>query len=80
MPGSRNVLYIDLDGHSTSTTHSWGAFNALAFSLDSDQATFNHDEQAAIIDIWCRVVEDFAPFDFDVTTVRHLSEAICWLL
>jgi hypothetical protein len=69
-PGSSNILYIDVNGHVSNIENSWGAFSALAFSLDDDRSTFNREEQDAIADIWSRVSEDFSPFDIDVTTVR----------
>jgi hypothetical protein len=69
-PGSSNILFIDFDGHSTDATNIWGVMEALPFSTDDDFSTFSSSEQAIILDIWRRVTEDFAPFDYDVTTVH----------
>jgi hypothetical protein len=49
------------------------AFEALAFSTDSDRSTYSDSEQLAIRRIWQRVAEDYAPFDVDVTTERPAS-------
>ncbi len=73
-PGSSKVLYLDFNG-ATVTNTVWNSnynngqtINALAFSLDSDRATFNNSELQMIQNIWFRVTEDYAPFDVDVTT------------
>ena len=46
---------------------------AVAFSTDSDFATFSTAEQTAIKRIWQRVAEDYAPFDVDVTPVGRFG-------
>ncbi|MBC8094963.1 MAG: hypothetical protein H7Y43_04040 [Akkermansiaceae bacterium] len=48
-------------------------FQAVAFSTDSDFATFSDGEQTAIKRIWERVAEDYAPFHVDVTTEAPTS-------
>ena len=75
-PGARNVLYLDFNGHKTTSSNAWGAFDAWPFSL-ADRAgspqnrSLDFAEQATIENIWRRVTEDFAPFQYDVTTVSN---------
>ena len=72
-PGSANILFLDFNG-TTVTDTSWNIafgqsiFTPVAFSADSDYATFNDAEQATIKRVWQRVAEDYAEFDIDVTT------------
>ncbi len=72
-PGSSKVVFLDFGGEAVTNT-AWNnslgraLIPAVAFSTDSDFATFSVTEQAAIRAIWQRVAEDFAPFDADVTT------------
>ncbi len=73
-PGATKTIYLDFDGHTTSGTQ-WNTqfnngadFTSPAFSLDNDPTTFTEAELLQIQRIWQRVVEDFAPFDVNVTT------------
>jgi PKD repeat protein len=72
-PGSQRKLYLDFDGHVTQGT-AWNDAYGLAsithpaFDLDGVPGTFNTAERLAMLGIWQRVKEDFAPFDIDVTT------------
>ncbi|MBS0631647.1 MAG: hypothetical protein JSS11_07010 [Verrucomicrobia bacterium] len=72
-PGSANVLYLDFNGFTITGTY-WNTYygpttyKAVPFDTDGDPTTFSDTEQAAIIQIWERVAEDYAPFDVDVTT------------
>ncbi|OAM88787.1 BACON domain-containing carbohydrate-binding protein [Termitidicoccus mucosus] len=78
-PGSRNILFLDFSGMEIRDTL-WNTsaggtgvrplIRAKPFSLDSDTTTFSDTEQQAILLIWERVAEDFAPFDVDVTTEK----------
>jgi len=70
VPSATKRIYLDFDGHLTSGTawQSGTTFNTPAFSLDTDYANFSDAEKQAIQDVWSRVVEDFSPFDVDVTT------------
>ncbi len=73
-PGARNTLYLDFDGHQEDLHR--GRHNVLrtdtrgAFSIDSDNSTFTDEELNAIEGVWDHVLEDFAPFDVNVTTVE----------
>jgi len=77
-PGAPNVLFINFSGESVSST-AWNIeisrdkIPAVAFSSDSDLATFSDAEQGAIRRIWQRVAEDYASFNIDVTTERPAS-------
>lgn len=77
-PGAPNILFINFTGESVSGT-AWNieisrdTIPAVAFSSDSDLATFSDAEQGAIRRIWQRVAEDYAPFNIDVTTERPSS-------
>ncbi|MBS0632828.1 MAG: pre-peptidase C-terminal domain-containing protein [Verrucomicrobia bacterium] len=72
-PGATNVLYLDFNGCTVTNTRwnsTYGAatYTALPYDTDGDRTTFSADEQAAIIQIWERVSEDYAAFNVDVTT------------
>lgn len=71
LPGSKMVIYLDFDGHTTTGTvwnNSYGATIASApFSIDGDPA-FSATELERIQYIWQRVAEDFLPYGVDVTT------------
>jgi hypothetical protein len=74
-PGADKVIYLDFNGHAAFNTQ-WNAdlnlgSNALitwGYDLDGNDLSFNDSELARIQRIWERVVEDFSPFDVDVTT------------
>ena len=72
-PGSAHVIYLDFNGHTVSETE-WNSefgvstYVCRPYDADGDAATFSESEQAAILSIWARVAEDYAPFDVDVTT------------
>jgi PKD repeat protein len=68
-PGASNVIFLDFDGHSFSST-AWGAgtINARPFDTDGNSASFSTTELTAVSEIWHRIAEDYAPFDVDVTT------------
>jgi len=73
-PTATKTIYLDFNGHTTSGTP-WNAaftggaaFTTPAFSLDADTANFSASELIQIQRTWQRVVEDFAPFDVNVTT------------
>eukprot|EP00045_Choanoeca_perplexa_P006878 m.59957 g.59957 ORF g.59957 m.59957 type:complete len:750 (-) comp13831_c0_seq1:391-2640(-) len=69
-PGASNILYLDFNGHTTPDTSEWGVFQAKAFSLNNRFKHFNSAEKAFIENVWRRVTEDFAPFQYDVTTIE----------
>ena len=73
-PGASKVIYLDFDGHTTTST-SWnfqftgGApIVTPAYSLDSNTNSFSSTELGRIQEIYRRVAEDYAPFDVNVTT------------
>ena len=67
-------IYLDFDGHTTSGTSWRNVYNGSttvvtpAFDLDGNPSAFSAAELERIQYIWQRVVEDYAPFDVDVTT------------
>jgi hypothetical protein len=72
-PTAQTKIYLDFDGHITSNT-SWRDARTSsrrivtpAYDIDG-QDGFSTQELLNIQDMWQRVVEDFAPFDVDVTT------------
>jgi PKD repeat protein len=71
LPGSKMVIYLDFDGHTTTGTvwnSSYGATIVSApYSRDADPA-FSTSELETIQYIWQRVAEDFIPYGVDVTT------------
>lgn len=74
-PGAPNVLHLnfygeDVVGTAWNSSQGRALIPALAFSADSDFATYSESEQVAIRRIWQRVAEDYSLFDVDVTTER----------
>jgi len=73
-PSATKVIYLDFNGHTTTGT-SWNSYAKKTsivtpeYSVDS-VAGFSDTELRNIQEIWARVVEDFAPFDVDVTTAE----------
>lgn len=72
-PTAIKRIYLDFDGHAASGTAWGGTIVTPAFSLDSDYTAFSDSELTRIQDVWARVVEDFVPFDVDVTTEAPTS-------
>jgi hypothetical protein len=78
-PSSTHVIYLDFDGAMVSGT-AWNA-NGLpngsyvGYELDGT-AAFSDTEKEEIQKVWQRVVEDYAPFDVDVTTEDPGAAAI----
>jgi hypothetical protein len=73
-PGSDHVLYLDVDGMVLSHSGWNDDFNGGAdltfapYDTDGSPGSFSTAERQAVIAIWQRVSEDYAPFDLDVTT------------
>ena len=74
-PDATKVIYLDFDGHITNDPAGdqtgWNGgqrVDSPAYDLDGDIFTFNDQELENIQRIWQQVVEDFIPFDVDVTT------------
>ncbi len=69
-PGAAASLYLDFNGHFEPV---WGTYNNVttpAYDIDGDATTFNDRELSNIRAIWQGVVEDYAPFNINVTTVQ----------
>lgn len=64
-PSSTRILYLNFTGDSANP----------AFSLDAAPATYSDAERILIQKVWQRVVEDYAPFDVDVTTEKPVAPA-----
>jgi len=75
--GAPLVVYLDFNGETVQNT-AWNTAQfgpclagspivGAPFSTDADLA-FSDTEKAAIIEMWKRVAEDYAPFEVDVTT------------
>ncbi len=73
-PTASKTIYLDFDGNVTSGMLWNLAFNgnadivSPAFDFDGNPSSFSDPELQRIQWIWQRVVEDFAPFDVNVTT------------
>ena len=67
--GAKRTIYLNFKGAVVSNS-AWnsGTFTALPFDLDGVPYSFSNVELERIQYIWQRVVEDYAPFDVDVTT------------
>jgi PKD repeat protein len=81
-PGAARKIYLDFDGHTTSGT-SWKhyatgstTFYTPPYDFDGNPGSFSSAELERIQYIWQRVVEDYAPFDVDVTTEDPGLEAL----
>lgn len=81
-PGGSKVIYLDFNGHTTSGT-SWnssysggGSLTTPPYDIDGAPSSFSNTELTRIQGIWKRVVEDFAPYDVDVTTEDPGVEAL----
>jgi PKD repeat protein len=70
-PGAARTIYLNFRGAQLSGT-AWNSagttITALPFDTDGVPYTFSTAELERIQYIWQRVVEDYAPFDVDVTT------------
>ncbi|MFM6986806.1 MAG: M12 family metallo-peptidase [Hydrogenophaga sp.] len=79
-PDAKKIIYLDFTGHvvtGTAWNNTYGStISSPAFSLDSDRSQFSTAEKEAILDIWRRVAEDYAPFDVNVTTVEPSMDAL----
>lgn len=71
-PSATKTIYLDFDGHTVSNTAWNGANNGQDFTITAYNVegndSFTDNELRNIQEIWIRVVEDFAPFDVNVTT------------
>ncbi len=68
-PTATKTLYLDFDGHTTTTGWNGGVdFTTPAYNFEGGTGVFTDAEKTRIQKIWERVVEDFIPFDVDVTT------------
>jgi Ca2+-binding RTX toxin-like protein len=69
---AQHTIYLDFDGHVTENTY-WNSSTLTkiispAYDTDGNSSVFSSKELQEIIGIWQRVVEDFAPFNVNVTT------------
>ncbi len=72
LPTANHTIYLDFNGSTTTGTlwnsaYSQPVINTPAYSLDGS-ASFSNDELLRIQGIYQRVVEDFRPFNVNVTT------------
>lgn len=76
-PGARRTIYLNFRGATLSNT-AWSSTTVTALPFDTDGApyTFSTAELQRIQYIWQRVVEDFAPFDVDVTTEQPSGDRL----
>jgi PKD repeat protein len=78
-PGAARTIYLNFRGASLSGT-AWNGssttLSALPFDTDGLPYTFSAAELERIQYIWQRVVEDFAPFDVDVSTEPPAPERL----
>jgi hypothetical protein len=72
-PESNYTIHIDFDGHITEDTF-WNTNYSLdqpihspAFDTDGNASSFSQNEIDMMYDVWQRVVEDFAPFDVNIS-------------
>lgn len=70
LPGAAATLYLDFNGHFQATYGMYSNVTTPVYDSDGDESTFSDAELAFISDLWADVVEDFAPFNINVTTVE----------
>ena len=81
LAGSAHTVFIDFNGHVVSGT-AWndqGVASGPTPGWDpagNGAAVLSASEQAAVVEVWTRVAEDFAPFDVDVTTADPGADAL----
>lgn len=77
--GAKRTIYLNFRGAQVSST-AWNGstttLSALPFDIDGIPYTFSTAELERIQYIWQRVVEDYAPFDVDVTTEPPAPERL----
>ena len=67
-PGASKTIYLDFDGHH-SVNDGWGHNIVFpAYNTAGGTGVFTDQEKSDIINHWREVVEDFAPYDVNVTT------------
>jgi len=67
-PGASKTIYLDFTGH-LSVNDGWGHnINFPPYNTAGGTGTFTDQEKSDIINHWREVVEDFAPYDVNVTT------------
>lgn len=69
-PNADHTIYLDYNGHITTGTAwlSGETIDSPAWNLEGTSATFTDNELEIIQRMWLRVVEDFAPFNVNITT------------
>ena len=68
--GAQRVLHLDFDGAQVlpGWERDFVQETFPPFDVNDDPTTLSDIERAAVYEIWSRVVEDYAPWDVDVTT------------
>lgn len=67
-PGATKTIYLDFTGH-LSQNNSWNHnINFPPYNTSGSSADFSDSEKLEIINHWREVVEDFAPYNVNVTT------------
>ena len=80
-PASANVLYLDFwggeiaDSYWNATYTSNAPIEYSAFDIDADPNDFSSEERYSIWLAWREAIEDFAPFDLNITTDRAVYDA-----
>ena len=80
-PGSQNVLYLDywggtlVDSYWNASYNSNAPINYTSYDVDNNPGSFSNEERYGIWLGWREVVEDFAPYDINITTDRSVYEA-----
>lgn len=79
-PGAERTVYLDFTGGVLPAGTVWSYADSIAYApytADSDPAVASSEiERTAIYQSWQTVVEDFAPFDVNVTTADPGIEAL----
>jgi hypothetical protein len=72
-PGAGHTIFVDFDGAAISGT-AWNetagipTWKTRSYDTDGDTDSFSAAEIGAMVEIWQRIADNYAPFDVDVTT------------
>ena len=81
LPGADKTIFLDFDGHVTEGT-GWNTNYQIAtiisppYDTDGDPGSWSATELQVIRDAWAAAVEDFAPWNVNVTTIDPGVEAL----
>lgn len=81
LPGADKTIFLDFDGHITegtswNTNYGFDTITSPPYDTDGDPDSWSATELQVIRDAWASAVEDFAPWNVNVTTIDPGVEAL----